>query len=604
MAVFFLYSIVACFAFAQDGQFSAAVDKNPVAQDEQFTLEFVVSSSGAGNARNFKMPDLGKFLILSGPNQSTSMQIINGAVSSTQTYSFILKARDVGKFTIGSAAIEAGGKQYKTEPIEITVTKGSGQQRTQTQQAQQDNSVEVGDNLFLRAVVDRSRVYQGEQITITYKIYMRVRVVNYAINKLPAMTGFWSEELESSKQIDLAPEVIDGKQYQMGVLKKMALFPTQSGTLEINPMEITCQVQVQTRRRSNDLFDQFFNDPFFGTTQTANVNLRSEPIKITVLPLPTTNVPESFHGAVGKFSLNASLTKRTAKTNEPISLKATISGTGNVKILEAPKLNLPSDFEQYDPKVNENISRSGATISGTKSFEWLLVPRYPGDKKIPPLEFTYFDLNQRRFVTLRTNEFNVLVEKGSAEAPQIAAGLSKRDVKLLNEDIRFIKTDAGSFRKKDEEPVNPAAAVAMTLIPLAAFIGLLIYRQRSAQEMMNTVSFRSRKAMKVAAKKLHTAKSLLTGNNAEAFYAEVSRALWQYVSDKLAIDRAELSVDNVTQSLQEKKVSEELTAKIKECLEACEFARFAPSSSTQEEKNKMYEAAGSIIIAAERELMR
>lgn len=599
IALSFLFVSVS--AIAQDVTFNAGVDKNPVASDEQFTLEFTVTTSGA-SARNFKTPDLARFLVLSGPNQSTSMQIINGAVSSSQTFSYVLQAREAGKFTIGSATIEVGGNQYKSSPIEMTVTKGSGQKKQQAQSSQ-GQPVEIGDNLFLKAVLDRSRVYQGEQITVTYKIYTRARIVNYSINKLPTMTGFWGEELQLPQQVSLTNEVINGKQYQVGILKKMALFPTQSGTLEINPMELTCQVQVQTRRRSNDIFDQFFNDPFFGA-QTANVALKSDPVKVTVLPLPQNPVPESFQGAVGKFSLTASLNKRRAKTNEPISLKATINGTGNVKILEAPKLNLPSDFEQYDPKVKENIERTGSAINGSKTFEWLIVPRYPGDKKIPAMEFSYFDVGQRRYVTLRTNEFNVLVEKGSAEAPQNASGLSKEDVRLLNQDIRFIKTEAGNFHRKDKELFDVTAAVVMTVIPFSAFVLLAFYRKKALSEMSDVVSFRSRKALKIAARKLAHARTLLEAKSPDEFYAEVSTAMWQYVSDKLAIDRAGLSIDNVTQKLQEKKVSDELTLKIKDLLERCEFARFAPGSSDQQEKNKMYDAASSIIVAVERELLR
>lgn len=599
-ALIFLWIIVSS-ALAQDVTFNAGVDKNPVAADEQFTLEFTITTSGA-SAKNFKTPDLSRFLVLSGPNQSTSMQIINGSVSSSQSFSYVLQPREAGKISIGSATIEVGGDTYKSTPIELAVTKASGQKRQQAQSSPAD-AVDMGDNLFLRAIVDRSRVYQGEQITVTYKIYTRARIVNYSINKLPTMTGFWGEELQLPQQVSLTNEVVNGKQYQVGILKKMALFPTQNGNLEINPMELTCQVQVQTRRRSNDIFDQFFNDPFFGA-QTSNIPLKSQPIKITVLPLPQQSAPESFHGAVGKFTLTASLNKRTAKTNEPISLRATISGTGNVKILEAPKLKLPTDFEQYDPKVKEDITRSGETINGTKSFEWLIVPRYPGEKKIPGLEFTYFDVTQRRYITLRTNEYNVLVEKGSAEASQTAAGLSKEDVKLLNQDIRFIKTEAGTFRKKGQELINTGTALVMTMIPLVAFIGLLFYRQKALTEMSDVVSFRSRKALKIAARRLVNAKALLHANKPEAFYAEISTALWQYVSDKLAIDRVDLSIDNVVQRLQEKKISEDLTLKIKACLEACEFARFAPGSSSQEEKNKMFETANNIIVAAERGLVK
>ncbi len=599
-----VYAIVFCAGtiFAQDVSFTAAVSKNPVAADERFTLEFVITTTGA-SAKNFRAPDLGKFLTLSGPNQSTSMQIINGAVSSSQSFSYILQPREAGKFSIEPASVEVGGARHSSNAVELTVTKASGQTRQQ-QAKQQEQSVEVGDNLFLRAEVDRSRIYQGEQITVTYKIYTRVRIVNYGINKLPTMTGFWGEDLDVPQQVSMTNEVVNGKQYQVGVLKKMALFPTQNGTLTINPMELTCQVQLSQRRRSNDIFDQFFNDPFFGTAQTANVSVKNDPVKITVLLLPRTTVPESFNGAVGKFTLKGELNKRTIKTNEPITLKATVSGTGNVKILEAPSLKIPSDFEQYEPKISESIQRTGGVISGTKTFEWLIVPRYPGEKKIPALEFTYFDIGRKQYVTLRTNEFNVMVEKGSAEAQSFAGGLSKSDVKLLNEDIRFIKTTPGTIRKMNEEMVHPTVAAVMTMVPLLGFIGLLIWRQKEIAAMSDVVSFRSRRAMKLAAKRLQHAKTLLPTENTDAFYAEISNALWQYVSDKLSIDRAELSIDNVTQNLQTKNVSEELTAKIKECLEASEFSRFAPGVGTPEEKKKMYNMASDIIVAAERELVR
>ncbi len=582
-------------AFAQDFQFSASVDNNTVATDQQFTLELTLTSSG-GN--NLKLPDLSKFLILSGPNQSTSMQIINGSVSSSQTLSYILQPREAGKFTIGSATIEAGGKEYSTQPIEITVTKGSGHPSQQSQNTPPSDAAQIGDNLLLRASVDRSRVYQGEQITVSYKLYTRVNIVNLGVEKMPAMTGFWGEDLPVSRQINFTNETVNGKQYRVGIVKKTALFPTQSGTLELSPMELTCQVQIQRRGRSGNFFDQFFND-----AQTVNVPVKSSSVKITVLPLPSNNVPASFKGAVGKFSLNASLTKRNAKTNEPISLKATVSGTGNVKVLEAPLLALPQDFEKYDPKITEDISRNGAAISGSKSFEWLIVPRYPGQKIIPALEFSYFDVDQKRYITLHTNEFNLLVEKGNAEAPSVASGLSKEDVKLLNQDIRFIKTESGKYRLHNEELVSPGLFTVITLLPLTAFIGLLFYKRKEVLESADVVKFRSRRALKLAAKRLKDANALLASNNAEAFYTEISRALWQYVSDKLSIDRAELSVDIVTQKLLEKNIPEEFITRLKLCLETCEFARFAPASSSSEEKKKMYETASSIIIAAEKELL-
>jgi hypothetical protein len=402
--------------------------------------------------------------------------------------------------------------------------------------------------------------------------------------------------------VTLTSESVNGKQYQVGLLKKVALFPTQAGTLEINPLEIVCQVQVQNRKRSNDFFDQFFNDPFFNNMSTSNVTIKSSPLKITVLPLPKTNIPASFKGAVGKFNLNATLSSNRVKTNEPLSLKATVSGTGNIKILEAPNVEIPNEFEKYDPKVNETIERNGNVVNGSKTFDWLLVPRYPGQKKITPLEFSYFDPSKGKYITLRSGAFDLTVEKGSAEAPQIGSGLSKEDVKLLSQDIRFIKSGSSEFRKSGSETVPASTLAIMTIIPLLGFIGLVAYRQKTVKDLSDVTLFRSRKAMKTATKRLKEARSLLSSQNAEAFYAETSRALWAYVSDKLTIDRAELSIDNVMKQLEGTRVSQEVVSRLKECLEACEFARFAPSSATQEEKSKIYEMASNVIVSTEKGL--
>ncbi len=595
ISLYILTLFFVTFTFAQDASFTASVDKTTVAADEQFGLEFILN--GASGGKNFKLPDLSKFMVLSGPNQSTSMQFINGVVSSSVTYSYVLQPKEAGKFTIGEATIESGGKQYKSQPIQITVTK-SGTKPKQQASGNTDD-VQIGDNLFLRAVVDKSRVYQGEQITVTYKIYTRVQVGNYSINKLPAMIGFWSEDLEVPQQINLTTETIEGKQYRVGTLKKVALFPTQNGTLEITPLEIICQVQVQSKRQGNDIFDQFFNDPFFGGVQTKNVGIKNPPVKITVLPLPQENVPNSFKGAVGKYSFNTTLNKNTAKTNEPLSLKATISGTGNIKTLEAPNIVLPNDFEKYDPKVSDDIKRSNGIISGTKSLEWLIVPRYPGEKKIPSMEFSYFDVGKKKYVTLKSPEYTITVDKGNAEAAHVSTNFS--DVKFLNQDIRYIKTSSGNLQLKGTSQISFTTITIITILPLFAFIGLFVYRKKTVKERADVVTFRSRKALKEATKRLKEAKILLS-SEAEKFYAEVSRALWMYVADKLAIDRAELSIDNVTQKLSEKSLPIELVTQTKECLEACEFARFAPASSTQEEKQKMYETASNIIVSMEKNL--
>ncbi|HTR81998.1 MAG TPA: BatD family protein [Bacteroidota bacterium] len=589
---------------AEDVSFTASLDKSTVSMGEQFTLELNLTGAGMSGGSNLSLPDLSKFMVLSGPNQSSSVQIINGSVSSSVSYSYVLQPREIGKFTIGPASIQVDGKKYATQSVDLTVVKGSAKPNQPATAQASGNQVDVGDNLFIRATVDRSRIYLGEQVTATFKIYTRVQIVNASFSKMPTWTGFWEEDLSSPQQLNYVAETYNGKQYRVSVVKKVALFATQPGTLEINPLEIVCQVQMQSRKRSNDWFDQFFNDPFSGSFSTSNVTIKSLPEKITVLPLPKNNVPPWFKGAVGKFNLSATISSTTVKTNEPLSLKATIAGTGNIKILEAPNLEVPSEFEKYDPKVNETIDRSGNLINGSKTFEWLLVPRYPGQKKIEPLEFSYFDPSRGKYVTLHSDAFNLDVEKGSAEAPQIVSGISKQDVQLLSQDIRFIKTGSTTFRKKGGENFPMSTVAFATMIPLLAFVGLVAYRQKTLKELSDVASFRSRKAIKIATKRLKQAQALLASPSAEAFYAEISRALWAYLSDKLAIDRAELSIDYVMKQLEGKPVSQEVVTRLKECLEACEFARFAPSSSQQEEKSKIYTLAADVIISTEKELSK
>ena len=268
--------------FGQGVSLTASVDKSTVAIGEQFSLIFTLNGGGMGGGKNFKLPDMSKFMVISGPSQSSNVQIINGSVSSSVTYSYDLQPREVGTFTIGPASIEEGNKQYSSQPVQITVVKGSTKPK-QPAAGVTEADVQVGDNLFLRAIVDRSRLYVGEQLIVTFKVYTRVSITNYSINKLPAMTGFWGEDLAVPQQVNLTAEVVNGKQYKVGILKKMALFPTQGGVLEINPLEIVCQVQIQNRKRSNDWFNEFFNDPFFNNFSTSNVNVKSAPVKITVL---------------------------------------------------------------------------------------------------------------------------------------------------------------------------------------------------------------------------------------------------------------------------------------------------------------------------------
>jgi hypothetical protein len=605
LLVAFLASSV---VFGQDASFEASVDKNPVSVDDQFTLSFVLNNAGMNGGKNLRLPSLDKFRIMMGPSTSSNMQFINGVVSSSVTYSYVLQPKEVGKFTIGSASIEAGGKTYTSQPITIEVVKGVTQPKQQRAQpgVSGDLSAQLAENLFLRATVDKARVIQGEQVNLVYKIYTRVSVQNYNLTKAPTMTGFWSEDAEMPKQIQLSTETINGRQYQVGVIKRSALFPTQSGTLEIGPMEITTLVTVRDRR-SWDPFDSFFNDPFGRQVEYV---VKSEPVRIKVDPLPP-GAPSSFKGAVGKFSMTTKVDKQETKTNEPISLKVTINGTGNIKILESPAVEVPADFEQYTPKVTDNINRREAKISGSKTFEYILIPRYPGKKTIKPVEFSYFDLSKNQYVTLRSEPIELNVEQGAAGPAPLIAASPREDVQLLSQDIRFIKVGRPSFLKRGEFLHTSGMFIALLLLPLAGVAGTFVYARQRKAVMSDMVGYRNRQAIKVARKGLRNAELLLkelqAGKDSSPekklrFYTEVARAMWKYLGDKLNIQQADLSIEAAVAELTKRKINSEIPSSLKSLLEQCELARFAPTSLSQEMMSKTYDEASRIIVTLERTL--
>ena len=298
-----------------------------MAMGEQVEVNFQLTGTQTG--RNFQPPDFRDFVVLTGPNQSTNFQMINGAVSTSITYAYVLQPRREGALVVGPATVEYQGNRYTTSPITITVSKAGAKPPPADPRTQADDiGAQIGDNLFLRLELDKRSVFQGEQITATYKIYTRVNVVNYNLAKVPSYTGFWSEDLDVAQQVQLTTETYQGKQYRVGVLKKVALFPQRSGTLDLGPMEIECVVQVQTKRKSNDIFDQFFNDPFFGNARNVNHTVTTRPEKVTVKPLPADGAPPGFDGAVGNFTMEAWPDREQVAENEPVTFRVKISGSG------------------------------------------------------------------------------------------------------------------------------------------------------------------------------------------------------------------------------------------------------------------------------------
>ncbi|MBN1638602.1 MAG: protein BatD [Ignavibacteriales bacterium] len=589
--LFFLFSIL---NYSQS--FKATVDRTSVGQNEQFQVYFTLENA---QGKNVSFPNFKGFNVLAGPNQSTSMSIINNQVTQSATYSFVLSCSNMGDYTIGSASIVVNGETLTTQSIKITVGKGKTQQQIKQEQ-NQDTGVsedDIAKNVFIRAIPSKTSILQGDQLTITYKLYTRYNMATPQISNLPKFNGFWAEELTMPKQLSFTPEMYNGQRYNAVVLQKVALFPTKTGTLSVTPFELEIPVLIQKKRQSRDIFDSFFNDPFFNTTETYNYKAKSNTVNVNVQSLPD-NAPSSFTGAVGDFKLESNIEKTELKTNEPFTLKFILSGTGNIKLLSLPKLNLPVGFETYEPKTSDNINRGGV-ISGSKTIEYLIVPRIPGKKEIPSIEFSYFNPVSKQYVTLKTPTYSLNIEKGEGEYDPSISGFSKEDVKLLSEDIRYIKTSSYDFQKKEDFTLIKPWFIFSMIIPFIGFIVFVGIKKRNDKFSGNAQLLKYQKAEKNAKAKLKSAKFALSKNELSNFYSELSIALFGYLENKLNIQKSEFTLELAVLKLKTKNVNNDIISRLKTTSEKCEFARFAPSTLNIDDANLLYEDTIKLIVELE-----
>ncbi len=579
--------------------FVASVSENQVSESDRFEVTFTFEGKNINALKNFSAPSFKDFRVLSGPNQSTNMQIINGVSSSSLAFSYILMPTGIGTFTIGSASIQSEGQTYTTEPLKITVVKGAP--KSKDDKGTSVSNEEIAKNLFIRASIDKNKVYQGEQVTVTYKLYTRLNIAaQMSVDKLPQYQGFWAEEITTPNNIAFTTEVVDGKQYRVGLLKRAALFPSQFGKLEVTPLELTIPVQVEKKKKSNNMWDDFFGDPF-GRAEIIQYSAKSNTLKVDVMPLPENNKPASFNGAVGKFDFTASLDKSTTKTNEPISLKLKISGTGNIKLLDFPQFELPNGVEKYDPKVNEQINRTGV-ISGFKEGEYLLIPRIAGSREIPPIEFSFFDPVKRSYQTIKSKSFNIKIEQGQ----NISSGnvADQRAVEQLDNDIRYIKTSFDDIEKSDDTILQKPGFWIASIVPLLATIILVGWKRKQDKLSGNVQLLRYSRAEKVARRRFKKAKKLLEQNQVEPFYSEISQALFGYLEDKFRIPKAEFTLDRAAAELSRRNISTELIEKMKTNAEKCEYIRFAPGTNPKEAMNEMYKSLSEVVIEIESSIQK
>lgn len=579
-------------------QFSASIDRTTVGQFDRFQVYFTFDGTDVNGLSNFRQPAFSGFKILSGPNQSSSMQIINGKVSGSMSFVYILQPTAIGEFTIGSASVDFNGKTFTTQPLKVKVEKGTPQQQKESTGGYSQE--ELGKNVFIIAEANKTRALLGEQITVTYKLYTKLNIASPQISKLPSYEGFWAEEVGPLQNINFEIGMHNGERFRVAKIKQVALFPSKTGTLSVTPFELNVPVIVKKKKTGNDIFDEFFNDSFFGKSETVEFPAKSNTIKVTVDPLPA-NAPPSFNGAVGELNFKAEIDRKDVVANESLTLRLTVSGSGNLKLLKVPEPQLPAGFEKYEPKTVENINR-GAVVTGQKIIDYLIVPRNSGEKEIPPIEFTYFSPSARKYVTIKSPAFKVNVRQGVAGNETASHGFVREDIKLLSEDIRFIKTSDFNLEPRQELTlIRPWFWVSIVL-PLLGLIGAVVLKRKQDKLSGNVQSMRYQKAEKAARRRLNLAKAALDKNDTPNFYSELSLALFGYLEDKLAIQKSEFTLDGAVEKLLFRNIDGALIDRVKRIAEKCEYARFAPEGETSAVAPEFYDEAVKVIVEVDSSL--
>jgi hypothetical protein len=571
--------------------FEANVSKNVVIVGERFEVKFKVNE----NAGQFSPPALTHFNILSGPNQSTSMQWINGNMSSSKTFSYMLSANNEGKYVIGVAKIKINNTIYETQPIEITVEKQTNTSSNQPTASTKNLSKDQNEDLFIKLFVTKKKTYLGEQILATYKVYSRVDLIGISDSKEPNFNGFWKEDIKLSDNTQLEREMLDGKPYNTAVLKKTLLFPQKSGKIIIEPLEVTFRVRVSEQGNPKNIFDQFF-----GRYTEKNIPIKSNNFELEVEALPQ-GKPKEFAGAVGQFKMNASIDKSEVKTNDAINFKIEYSGKGNLKLIDLPKIEFPADFEVYDPKITNKIVVTENGMSGSKTAEYLIIPRHSGDFTIPEIQFSYFDPATNKYEKIQNGPFTIKVLKGeNEELFSDNQSVNKKSLKILGSDIRYIKTNTIDFNTNSESFFRSNYHYLLLLLPFIILLVSIPLFSKMKSSLENVALNRRKKANKKALERLKSAKNCLQNQDKKRFYEEIFKAIYGYLSDKLAINTAELNKENISNYLNLNNIEQSIQEKLFSIIETSEIARFSPSSSFSE--TEVYQQTLEIISQLENEL--
>lgn len=549
-----------------------------VAKGEAVRVEFTLNAKPDENS--FVAPSFEGFDVIAGPaiSQGSSIQIINGQMTrnSSYTITYVLLPQQEGTFTIGAATARVDKTEYRTKtlPIEVVDEGEAGQsgnsQGGSSAPSPSDVQQQIGkDDILLRMELSRTTAFKGEPIRAALKLYYRVNLVGDNGSKLPTFNGFWAQEIE--RQQPPQRERYNGRVYETQIIREYLLYPQQSGVITIEPAELNVIAQVMVQSRNPD--------PFFGGGHEVfdvRRSLRTLPVTVTVRDLPS-GAPSSFSGAVGKFTMSSNLPSSELSANSAATYTIKIAGTGNLSFVQAPKLNLPSSFEQYNVKTTESMNTTTAGTTGYRQFEYPFIARAEGEYEIPPVEFTYFNPETKQYVTLSTQRLtlDVAPDKGGT-SQQVVSGLSKEDVKLLGQDIRFIKLGRGNLRLQRAPFMGSALYFVVLAAIIAAFGGAYVALRKRIRDRQNVVLMRGKRANKVAIQRFRLAAQYMKQENRHAFYEEMLRALWGYMGDRFNIPVANLTKENVREELHKRGVSQELSQCFSDLISRCDEAQYSP----------------------------
>ncbi|WP_439185721.1 BatD family protein [Carboxylicivirga taeanensis] len=588
---------------AQDISFTARAQSAVVVGDK-FQLVYTLNKEGS----DIRLPSLQDFQILMGPSTSysTSTSIINGKVTreTSYTFTFILKALKEGQFTIPPATIKVDDEKVSSNSVNIKVVKADSQAQQQQQSNQVAGSGLDDDDLFITVTPSKKSLYQGESLLLSTKIYTRVDLEGLSDIQQPNLSTFIAQTLKEQESISWSMENINGKTYNVGTFDQKLLFPQKAGKVTIEPTEIEFMVRqrVARSRSSRSIFDDFFESNY----RTVKKRVKSKPVTLNVKALPG-NKPEGYSGGVGQFNMEASINKSEVAVNDGITLKVVINGTGNLKFIEEPTIQFPADFDDFDAKISNNISNTTRGMKGSKTYEYLIIPRHAGSFTIPAIKFAYFDPAKGSYQSIASRPMTIEVAKGDGEETStsgiVRSNVTKENVKFIGKDIRFIKTGKTVLKPAGTFFVGSLTYYLALLIPLSLFILLFIINQKRIKDNANASLMKTKKANKVAIKRLKKSAHFLKTGEKEAFYEEVLRALWGYLSDKLTLPLSELSKDNAGEILKQSQVSDEVVTEIMQILDTCEFARYAPASGAGE-MDKLYKQTIATISQLENQIKR